>query len=33
MLLLQALLSSENEAVYHVLNDILELINARLHPS
>ena len=33
MLLLQAPLSSENETVYHVLNDILELINARVNPS
>jgi len=33
MLLLWAPLSSENKAVYHVLNDILELINARVYPS
>jgi len=33
MLLLQAPLSSENEAMYHVLNDILELTNARVYPS
>jgi hypothetical protein len=33
MLLLQAPGYSENEAVYHVLNDILEFINARVHPS
>jgi hypothetical protein len=33
MPLLQAPLSSENEAVYHVLNDILELTNARVHQS
>jgi hypothetical protein len=33
MLLLQVPISSENEAVYGVLNDILELIKARVHPS
>jgi hypothetical protein len=33
MLLIQAPVSSENEAVYHVLKDILELINARVHRS